>query len=429
MRLKVGMMREQSSQTEQVSSAVEEMSSTIQDVAGKGADAAGVAQSAGSRAQHGGQTVSRTAEGINQLAEVVRGATDAVGDLGHRAEQIGQIIDVINDIADQTNLLALNAAIEAARAGEHGRGFAVVADEVRKLAERTTGATAEVAESITAIQERTKDAVERMKSGNERAEQGVTLAGEAGDSLREIVAGAEQVVGAINSIAAATEEQASASEQISRSVEGIRSVARQSAEGVEQAASAASELSNKAEHLAEMIARFRLGTDRRRGRAEPGRARHQPDVGRTTRSNSPGPASAAAADASLAAQSTYIASPFCPFALLYEKPVGCSVSGFVGSSSSHRGVRSDSSSGYSPCSSRCASSAAAIGRLSRSAACSAAIETRNTSSSPTRFAACQKRPGTGLRPARASSSPSRQRREGVRARGSSSRLVIRSSAA
>ncbi len=251
-------MRQQTEQTTQVSSAVEEMSSTVVEVARKSADAAGTAEGAGQQANEGGQVVSQTVEGMRAIADVVNQSAAAINELGKRGEQIGQIIEVINDIADQTNLLALNAAIEAARAGEHGRGFAVVADEVRKLAERTTQATEEVAESIKAIQEETNAAVQRMGSGTERVTEGVSLAEQAGHSLQKIVEGSKNVATMIQSIAAASEEQSSAAEQISRNVESINAVTRESAEGANQAAAAASQLSTKAEQLQRLVGQFKI---------------------------------------------------------------------------------------------------------------------------------------------------------------------------
>ncbi len=251
-------MRQQTEQTTQVSSAVEEMSSTVVEVARKSADAAGTAESAGEQANEGGQVVGQTVDGMRAIADVVNESAAAINELGKRGEQIGQIIEVINDIADQTNLLALNAAIEAARAGEHGRGFAVVADEVRKLAERTTQATEEVAESIKAIQEETNSAVQRMGSGTERVTQGVGLAEQAGQSLQKIVEGSKNVAVMIQSIAAASEEQSAAAEQISRNVESINAVTRESAEGANQAAAAATQLSSKAEQLQRIVGQFKI---------------------------------------------------------------------------------------------------------------------------------------------------------------------------
>ncbi len=251
-------MQQQTQQTTHVSSAVEQMSSTVVEVARKSSDAAGTADSAGQQANEGGRVVQQTVEGMKSIAAVVNESASAINELGKRGEQIGQVIGVINDIADQTNLLALNAAIEAARAGEHGRGFAVVADEVRKLAERTTQATEEVAESIKAIQTETSSAVERMSTGTERVDEGVRLAEQAGDSLSAIVEGSDRVATMIQSIAAAAEEQSAASEEIARNVEQINAVTKQSAEGAGQAAQAATQLSGKAEQLQQLVGQFKL---------------------------------------------------------------------------------------------------------------------------------------------------------------------------
>jgi methyl-accepting chemotaxis protein len=251
-------MREQSSQTQQVSSAVEEMSSTVIEVAQKSAEAANNAETAGRQAGTGGEVVHRTIAGIQEIEKVVSSSAEVITELGERGEQIGAIIGVINDIADQTNLLALNAAIEAARAGEHGRGFAVVADEVRKLAERTTHATKEVAESIIAIQHETKDAVQRISAGTVRVSEGVDLAREAGTALEMIVASASGVSGMIQSIAAASEQQSAAAEQIARNIESINAITRQSSDGVAQAAAAAMQLSAKSEQLQHLVGQFKI---------------------------------------------------------------------------------------------------------------------------------------------------------------------------
>ena len=251
-------MERQQRQTGQVSAAVEEMAASVTEVASKAAGASEKAAGAGEQAATGGEVVARTVDGMRAISEQVNESAAAMGELGKRGEQIGEIISVINDIADQTNLLALNAAIEAARAGEHGRGFAVVADEVRKLAERTTKATEEVAESIRAIQTETTRAVERMQSGQEQVDEGVALAESAGEALGRIVDESQSLAGMIQSIAAAAGEQSAASGEVSRNVEAINAVTNESTEGVRQAAQAAAQLSAKSEQLQELVSRFRL---------------------------------------------------------------------------------------------------------------------------------------------------------------------------
>ena len=255
-------MKQQAEQTTQVSAAVEQMGATVAEVSRKSEDASNAATEAGSRANEGARIVELTVEGIRSIATMVNDSAGAINELGKRGEQIGQVIGVISDIADQTNLLALNAAIEAARAGEHGRGFAVVADEVRKLAERTTKATDEVSESIRAIQSETTAAVQRMNTGTSKVEEGVKLAEEAGTSLRAIVGGSTKVAEMIGQIAAAAQQQAAASEQIGRSIETINAVARQSTQGVSEAAEAATSLSRKAEELQRMVGGFKLKQDK-----------------------------------------------------------------------------------------------------------------------------------------------------------------------
>jgi len=251
-------MRNQQKQTSQVSSAVEEISVSVSEVATKAQGAADAANAGGEQARDGGDIVSRAVEGMEVISREVTESAAAVGELGKRGEEIGEVIAVINDIADQTNLLALNAAIEAARAGEHGRGFAVVADEVRKLAERTTQATEEVAESIKAIQGETVRAVERMQTGTSRVDEGVNLARQAGEALTSIVESSQSMATMIESIAAAAEEQSSASNEMSRNVEQINAVTSESTQSVEQASIAATQLSEKAEQLQTLVGRFKL---------------------------------------------------------------------------------------------------------------------------------------------------------------------------
>jgi methyl-accepting chemotaxis protein len=251
-------MQNQQMQSNQVSAAVEQMSASVREVAQNAKEATEAAKSGGNQAQDGGDIVEKTIVGMNAINCEVAESSNAVSELGKRGEEIGEVISVINDIADQTNLLALNAAIEAARAGEHGRGFAVVADEVRKLAERTTQATQEVADSIQAIQCETKSAVGRMSNSTDRVSEGVEFAQQAGESLTSIVSSSKGVASMIESIAAAADQQSAASTEISRNVEQINAVTNESAQGVAQAAEAANQLSVHAEELQSLVGQFKL---------------------------------------------------------------------------------------------------------------------------------------------------------------------------
>jgi methyl-accepting chemotaxis protein len=248
----------QQEQTTQVSAAIEEMSATVGEVSAKSKDAAQAAQKSGSEATEGGMVVTETVDEMSGISEQVNIAATAVSELGRKGEQIGEIISVINDIADQTNLLALNAAIEAARAGEHGRGFAVVADEVRKLAERTTDATEEVGRSIREIQDETGTAVTQIQASTERVMKGVDLASSAGEALSRIVDGSQNVQGMVQSIAAASEQQSTASTQIARNIEQIDSITRESLQGAQQSAMAAAQLSTQAEGLQQIVGQFKI---------------------------------------------------------------------------------------------------------------------------------------------------------------------------
>jgi methyl-accepting chemotaxis protein len=248
---------EQSQQAVEVAGAVEEMTKTILETSKNAGSAADASKQYGDIAKEGGYAVNRTIEGMNQIAAVVKKSAGTVHELGSSSNQIGEIIQVIEDIADQTNLLALNAAIEAARAGEQGRGFAVVADEVRKLAERTTKATKEIAAMIKKIQKDTQDAVISMEEGTVQVEKGIQLADHAGSSLKQIIDGADKVVDIVMQVAAASEEQSSTSEQISKSIEAISSVTQESSVGLQQIARAAEDLNHLTRSLDSLISNFK----------------------------------------------------------------------------------------------------------------------------------------------------------------------------
>lgn len=251
--------QEQSSQASEVATAVEEMTKTLGETNSNIRKVADGAKEAKDNANAGGAVVEDTVKGMKKISDVVNQSAQQVKVLGASSEKIGEIVGVINDIADQTNLLALNAAIEAARAGEQGRGFAVVADEVRKLAERTSKATKEIASMIKQIQVDTNQAVLSMDKGTEEVGKGITLAEQAGQMLLGIVGNAESVADMVGQIAAASEQQASASEQISKNVEAISTVSQESASGVQQIAKTAEDLNRLTENLQQLLERFNLG--------------------------------------------------------------------------------------------------------------------------------------------------------------------------
>ncbi len=251
-------LENQSMQTTEAAAAVEELAASVRQISSHSVEASEAAEQSRHDAELGGQIVRDTVAEIQAIAHDVRDTSESINELGKRSEQIGQIINVINDIADQTNLLALNAAIEAARAGEHGRGFAVVADEVRKLAERTSAATQEVSDAIGQIQTDTRGSVERIESSVSRVDSGVELASSAGEALERIVQAAHGLGQMVSSISDASKEQSVASDDLSQRIDAVRLVASESNLAASQSAEASGNMSSQAERLRELVGSFKI---------------------------------------------------------------------------------------------------------------------------------------------------------------------------
>ena len=245
-------------QTQTVATASAEMSATSNDIAQNCHAAARSSQQASSAAESGAQVVAQTVEVMNRIAERVNATSRTVESLGARSDQIGAIVGTIEDIADQTNLLALNAAIEAARAGEQGRGFAVVADEVRALAERTTKATREISEMIKAIQSETKGAVSAMEEGVREVQQGTEEAARSGSALQEILNQINTVSLQVNQIATAAEEQTATISEITGNINQISEIVQLSAQGSQDSSQAAAQLASFSDDLSTLVTQFKL---------------------------------------------------------------------------------------------------------------------------------------------------------------------------
>ena len=241
-----------------VATASEEMTCTSSEIANNCLMAVESSQRASDSASSGFAVVQETVDEMGRIAERVKESALTVESLGARSDQIGEIVGTIEDIADQTNLLALNAAIEAARAGEQGRGFAVVADEVRALAERTTKATKEIGAMIKAIQMETKGAVSSMEEGVKAVEKGTADAGRSGLALQEILEQANSVTMQINQIATAAEQQTATTNEITNNIQQITDVVHETAKGSQESASAANQLSRFADELQHLVGNFKL---------------------------------------------------------------------------------------------------------------------------------------------------------------------------
>ncbi len=247
----------QHEQTDQVASAVTQMGSTVQEVARNASEAANAANHADAETSNGREVVTKTVNSINTLAREIDTVSQAIHRLGTDSDNIGKVLDVIKSIAEQTNLLALNAAIEAARAGEQGRGFAVVADEVRTLASRTAQSTREIQQMIERLQSGSHAAVKAMDGGRAMAQNTVKQAAAAGESL-DVIAGAVSTITTMNTqIATAMEQQNAVVENINKNIISISMVSDQTAEGAQQTAKASNQLSHLAIELQTLLAHFK----------------------------------------------------------------------------------------------------------------------------------------------------------------------------
>jgi len=245
-------------QVSTVATAGEEMSATSGDIAQNCILAAECSQQANAAAVSGAGVVNETIAVMRSIAARVTSSATAVDSLGRRSDQIGAIVGTIEDIADQTNLLALNAAIEAARAGEQGRGFAVVADEVRALAERTTRATGEIGGMIKAIQLETRGAVIAMEQGVREVANGSEKAANSGIALEQILKQINLVTTQIDQVATAAEEQTATTTEISTNIQQIAEVTSHTSRGAQESATAANKLSGFADELLNIVGQFRL---------------------------------------------------------------------------------------------------------------------------------------------------------------------------
>ncbi|EKG38809.1 methyl-accepting chemotaxis protein [Pseudomonas syringae pv. avellanae str. ISPaVe013] len=249
---------QQNDEIEQAATAVNQMTSAVEEVARNATSTSQASRSAATSAGDGRDLVQETVSAIERMSGDVQGTAELIISLANESRDIGKVLDVIRGLADQTNLLALNAAIEAARAGEAGRGFAVVADEVRALAHRTQQSTSEIERMISSIQTGTEQAVSSMRNSTERAESTLNIAKGAGQALNTINSAVEEINERNMVIASAAEEQAQVAREVDRNLVNIRDLSAQSTNGANQTSAASTELSRLAIDLNSMVARFAL---------------------------------------------------------------------------------------------------------------------------------------------------------------------------
>ena len=245
-------------ETDQVATAMHEMTATVQEVARNAEEASEAAVAADQQAREGDKVVNEAIAQIERLATEVGHSTEAMAELKRESDKIGSVLDVIKSVAQQTNLLALNAAIEAARAGEAGRGFAVVADEVRSLAQRTQKSTEEIEELISGLQNGTRQVASIMDNSRELTVSSVELTRRAGTSLESITRTVSAIQSMNQQIAAAAEEQSATAEEINRSVLNVRDVSEQTSAASEETAASSVELARLGSHLQALVGRFRV---------------------------------------------------------------------------------------------------------------------------------------------------------------------------